>query len=136
LPTEAEWEYACRAGSATIWHFGDDPAQLPNYAWYGENSDKKTHQVGQLQPNAWGLYDMHGNVWEWCADTWHGNYTGAPTNGSVWGNLDDEKANLLRGGAWSGLPCNCRSACRDRSVPVHPCSNVGVRVVAVLARTE
>ena len=73
LPTEAEWEYTTRAGSTSRFFYGDSDIRLSEYAWYGANSDKKTHSVGQKMPNAWGLYDMHGNVWEWCYD-WHKDY--------------------------------------------------------------
>ena len=98
LPTEAEWEYACRAGSDTIWHFGNDSTQLGKYAWFSDNSGDETHPVGQKSPNAFGLYDMHGNVWEWCADTWHENYNGAPTDGSAW-ERGDADLRVLRGGS-------------------------------------
>ena len=131
LPTEAEWEYACRAGSETIYAFGDDPAQLGNYAWFNENSGSETHPVGQKSPNAFGLYDMHGNVWEWCADTWHENYTGAPTDGSAWGSLGDGKAKLLRGGSWNFVPVNVRSASRYWNVPDFQYYYIGIRVVRV-----
>ena len=135
LPTEAEWEYACRAGTETAYAFGDDPALLGCYAWFSENSSSETHPVGQKLPNAFGIYDMHGNVWECCADTWHENYTGAPTDGSAYGSLDDGKAKLLRGGSWFGNQNYCRSACRSRNAPDDQCNNRGCRVVAVLART-
>jgi formylglycine-generating enzyme required for sulfatase activity len=114
LPTEAEWEYACRAGSTTRYYFGDDyhfaddEAELGEYAWYANNSDKKTHPVGQKEPNAWGLYDMHGNVWEWCQD-YYGRYT-------TWSVTDPKKTagNYLvaRGGSWNGFPRQMRSAYR------------------------
>ena len=138
LPSEAEWEYAARAGTQTAYSFGDDPARLGEYAWYGyeNNAGKQTHPVGQKKPNAFGLYDMHGNVWEWVADTYHDNYTGAPTDGSVWGNLDDTKAKVLRGGSWSLNQNRCRSASRHGYDPDGQDSNLGCRVVAVPLRTQ
>ena len=98
LPSEAEWEYACRAGTQTAYSFGDDPAQLGDYAWYSKNSGEETHPVGQKKPNAFGLCDMHGNVWEWCADMYHKNYIGAPTDGSAW-ERGDADLRVLRGGS-------------------------------------
>ena len=98
LPSEAEWEYACRAGTDTVYSFGDDPAQLGDYAWYSENSDIETHPVGQKKPNAFGLCDMHGNVWEWQSDRWHDDYNGAPADGSVWERRDSDRR-VLRGGS-------------------------------------
>ena len=137
LPSEAEWEYACRAGTHTMYSFGDDPARLGDYAWFDDNFNEQTHPVGQLEPNAFGLYDMHGNVWEWVADTYRDNYNGAPTDGSAWGSLgdEDEKEKVLRGGSWDNRTNLCRSACRDGGDPVYRYNNDGCRVVAVLART-
>jgi formylglycine-generating enzyme required for sulfatase activity len=114
LPTEAEWEYACRAGTTTRYYFGDDDNQLGNYAWYSGNSDRTTHPVGQKKPNGWGLYDMSGNVWEWCEDDCHNNYIGAPTDGSAW-ITNYQRANpfkIVRGGSWETLSRYCRSANR------------------------
>jgi len=113
LPSEAEWEYACRAGATTAYSFGDDASQLGTYAWYDKNSGGKTHPVGEKKPNAFGLYDMHGNVWEWCEDLWHSDYKGAPTDGSAWisgGTLD---AHPLRGGSWYSNDDGLRCAFRD-----------------------
>ncbi|MCZ8118819.1 MAG: SUMF1/EgtB/PvdO family nonheme iron enzyme [Microcystis sp. LE18-22.4A] len=114
LPTEAEWEYACRAGTTTRYYFGDDASQLGDYAWYDGNSQKTTHPVGQKRPNAWGLYDMIGNVWECCEDNWHDNYIGAPKDGSAWLTNDNDYP-IVRGGSWYYNPLFCRSAFRNNN---------------------
>jgi formylglycine-generating enzyme required for sulfatase activity len=101
LPSEAEWEYACRAGTTTAYSFGDDPAALADYGWISDNADGKTHPVGLKRPNAFGLYDLHGNVWEWCEDTWHDSYKGAPKDGSAWTKGGDAVRRVLRGGCWN-----------------------------------
>jgi formylglycine-generating enzyme required for sulfatase activity len=99
LPSEAQWEYACRAGSAAKWCFGDDEGRLAGHAWFLANSRGKTHAVGGRKPNAWGLYDMHGNAWEWCEDAWHETYDGAPTDGGAW-TSDGDGRHVRRGGSW------------------------------------
>jgi len=113
LPTEAQWEYACRAGSVGKYSFGDDANQLGSYGWYDKNSDSKTHPVGEKQSNKFGLYDMHGNVWEWLEDVWHENYNGAPTDGSAWMVGGDSGKHLLRGGSWVGIDNYLRCAFRS-----------------------
>jgi len=112
LPSEAEWEYACRAGTQTRYYFGDNADLLGEYAWYRDNSASKTHPVGQKKPNNWGLYDMYGNVWEWCEDVWHENYKNAPTDGTAWNDDRFQIYRVLRGGSWYGNPRACRSAYR------------------------
>ncbi|MDD4930520.1 MAG: SUMF1/EgtB/PvdO family nonheme iron enzyme [Gallionella sp.] len=107
LPSEAEWEYACRAGQSSNYCGGDN---VDNVAWYNSNSGGKMHPVGGKQANAWGLYDMSGNVYEWVQDPWHSDYKGAPTDGSAW--QDSSDARVLRGGSWNGLPRNVRAANR------------------------
>ncbi len=111
LLSEAEWEYACRAGTESAYAFGGDESQLDRYAWYSSNSGGKTHPVGEKLANEWGLHDMHGNVWEWCEDPWHGNYIGAPEDGLAWttGGLG---FGVLRGGAFVNDPRALRSAYR------------------------
>jgi len=116
LPSEAEWEYACRAGTTTKYSFGDSESELGGYAWYDDNSEGKTHPVGQKDPNSWGLHDMHGNVWEWVQDEWHDDYDGAPTDGSAWESGDGANR-VNRGGSWGGPAGFCRSADRFHDDP-------------------
>jgi formylglycine-generating enzyme required for sulfatase activity len=116
LPREAEWEYACRAGTTTKWSFGDDEKELEKYAWYKKNSDSKTHEVGKKLPNPWGLYDMHGNVLEWCED---------------WYN-EDKDAKVLRGGSWYYDASLTRSAYRFWNFPTSRGNHVGFRLLRIL----
>ena len=135
LPSESQWEYACRAGSKTRWCFGDDESQLKDYAWYGANSKEQTHPVGEKQANDWGLHDMHGNVWEWCEDNWHKNYKNAPNDGKPWKG-QNRKYTVMRGGSWFDLPDYCRSASRnDYIARVINYDFNGFRVVCVSGRT-
>ena len=117
LPTEAEWEYACRGGSETVYCFGDENSRLGEYAWYTRNSGGQTRPVGQKKPNAWGLYDMHGNVWEWCADWYEeGYYRRSPSSDPR--GPSSGSGRVLRGGSWYLNARNCRSASRNRHNPV------------------
>jgi formylglycine-generating enzyme required for sulfatase activity len=131
LPTEAEWEYACRAGSQKKYCFGDDESELEAYAWYGGNSGEKTHPVGEKKPNARGLYDMHGNVWEWCQD-WYGPYPKAPVTdptGPTEPTIDESR--VLRGGSFNGDPDYLRCSCRRGNDPDGRSRRIGFRVVCV-----
>ncbi|BAY89299.1 serine/threonine protein kinase [Tolypothrix sp. PCC 7601] len=141
LPSEAEWEYACRAGTKTPFYFGETiTTDLVNYngnypyssASKGEYRNETT-TVGRFPPNSFGLYDMHGNTWEWCIDTYHNNYYEAPKDGSAWlsSNDNDYRYRLLRGGSWHELVRFCRSAFRSTNVRVDSFTDVGFRVVAV-----
>jgi formylglycine-generating enzyme required for sulfatase activity len=130
LPTEAEWEYAARAGTTTAYSFDNDAGTLGEYAWYGDNSGDQTHEVGLKDPNPWGLCDMYGNVWEWCVD-WYGVYprgdaidTTGPTTG--WGRV-------IRGGGWYDVPRYCRSAVRFGVRPDLCYEGRGFRVLAAQA---
>jgi formylglycine-generating enzyme required for sulfatase activity len=128
LPSEAEWEYACRAGTTTRYSFGDDESKLGDYAWYDDNSDGKTHPVGQKKPNPWGLYDMHGNVWEWVEDSRYSSYKGAPVDGSAWESGDGANR-VFRGGSWNYAAGSCRSAYRYGSDPRFRDDNLGFRLL-------
>jgi formylglycine-generating enzyme required for sulfatase activity len=126
LPMEAEWEYAARAGSQTAYSFGDDSRQLGKYGWFRGNADNTTHPVGTLQPNAWGLYDMHGNVWEWVQD-WRGQYPAGPVTdpqGPASGS-----ARVIRGGWWSGEAMRCRPAYREAGAPDYRNDDLGFRLL-------
>jgi formylglycine-generating enzyme required for sulfatase activity len=125
LPTESEWEYACRAGSSRAYCFGEDEARLGEYAWYGANSGRKTHPVGQKAPNAWGLYDMHGNVWEWCSD-WYGDYPSGSVRDPKGPSTGSYRVN--RGGSWYDEAAHCRSADRNRNVPSNRYYSLGFRL--------
>jgi formylglycine-generating enzyme required for sulfatase activity len=128
LPSEAEWEYACRAGTQTKYNFGDDLSKLNEHAWYAENSGGQTHPVGMKKSNPWGLYDMHGNVWEWVQDNWHENYKGSPTEGSAWEDKEDSHR-VSRGGSWYCNAILCRSASRFSRDPENYISNLGFRLL-------
>ncbi|MFB2934951.1 formylglycine-generating enzyme family protein [Aerosakkonemataceae cyanobacterium BLCC-F154] len=153
LPSEAEWEYACRAGTTTPFHFGETiTTDLANYRgtdneeykWsgsYGRGPKgiyrQETTPVGSFKVgNRFGLFDMHGNVWEWCADHWHSNYEGAPVDGSAWvnepQNENDNNSQIdmvLRGGSWLNYPEDCRSACRSDDVAGSGNNHIGFRIV-------
>jgi len=127
LPTEAEWEYACRAGSTTAFSFGDDAAALDDHAWYQDNSlPTKTHEVRLKQPNAWGFYDMHGNVREWCSDVYAPYPDGPVKDPAGPGGQGDR---VIRGGSWGYLPGLCRSAQRQSGQEDMSDEYVGVRIV-------
>ncbi len=153
LPSEAEWEYACRAGTTTPFHFGETiTTDLANYRgtdneemkWsgsYGEGPKgeyrEQTTPVGYFDVvNSFGLSDMHGNVWEWCADEWHGNYENAPTDGKPWLDGDDSRSRL-RGGSWLYYPNQCRSAYRSSSLwRDNHINDLGFRIVCAGGRSE
>jgi formylglycine-generating enzyme required for sulfatase activity len=130
LPSEAEWEYACRSGSQSAFSFGNDDTKLGDHAWYYANRSSTTQPVGGKKPNAWGLYDLHGNVWEWCEDGF-GNYSVEPQADPTGPNNGDRR--VLRGGGWGNAPVNCRSANRLRYTPGSRVSSIGFRVAMSLA---
>jgi formylglycine-generating enzyme required for sulfatase activity len=155
LPSEAEWEYACRAGTTTPFHVGETiTTDLANYRgvndhgleWIGNYDQgpkgiyrQETTEMGSFPPNAFGLYDMHGNVWEWCQDHWHDNYKDAPRDGKPWLFPEERKSGndhdrVLRGGSWISPPRSCRSACRDLAYLATRNDDLGFRVVCSAAR--
>ena len=125
LPTEAEWEYACRAGTTNLYSFGGDASEIDRYAWTLENSGGTTHPVGQKQPNAWGLYDMHGNVWEWCQD-WFAQYPKADLTNPA-GPIEG-KIKVFRGGGWNHTADMARAANRFMMSPSNGIYFVGFRL--------
>ncbi len=131
LPTEAEWEYAARAGSPALYFFGNDPAQLDRYAWFESNAGGTSHPVGQKQPNKFGLYDVYGNVWEWVEDCYRKSYAGAPANGAAVGGAKTCDR-VDRGGAFVSSPSNLRSANRDWGAPNYRLNNLGFRLARSL----
>ncbi len=143
LPSEAEWEYACRAGTTTPFYFGEtinpDLANYDGNYIYASGSKgiyrQQTTEVGSFSANAFGLYDMHGNVWEWCADQWHDSYNGAPTDGRVWLSDNDNNSRMLRGGSWDSYPWYCRSAFRGSLGADYWYGLIGFRVGCAAART-
>ena len=130
LPTEAEWEYACRAKSTTLYPFGDDASKLGEHAWYSNNSQSNTHPVGKKLPNAWGVYDMLGNVWEWCADGYDAKYYASSPPADPPG-VPGPPARVIRGGGYHDLTEVCRPADRDRGAPADRGIDVGFRVAAI-----
>ena len=132
LPSEAQWEYACRAGMTTAWCSGDDEATLKEYAWYNANSGRETHPVGRLRPNAWGLYDMHGNVNEWCHDWLVEDYYKASPLEDPQG-ADTGEQRVFQGGSWSSGAGDCRSALRGRGKLGFRLDGLGFRIARMVS---
>lgn len=131
LPSEDEWEYACRAGTHTRYSFGDDETALDTYGWYYHNSDYMTHPVGQKKPNPWGLYDMHGNVWEWCRDPYYRSHSDPlPDNRSL--EAPGSTGFVLRGGSWVNNSWKCESSSRSSFDPNYAQYSLGFRLLRSL----
>ena len=131
LPTEAEWEYAARAGTSTSYSFGEDRRELGNYAWSTENAKGNDPPVGAKKPNPWGLYDMHGNLWEWCEDHWLEDYSSSPRDSNSYQSRAGQYR-VARGGSWHEPPALCRSAARLRILESDADEFTGFRVVCGL----
>lgn len=130
LPSEAEWEYACRAGTTTKYSFGDSESKFGDYEWCWGNTDH-TQPVGEKKPNPWGLYDMQGNIREWVEDAYHRDYDGAPTDGSAW-EIRYSNVQVFRGGAWSFSASYCRSTIRNSGKWTDRSSDIGFRLLKEL----
>lgn len=128
LPSEAEWEYAARGGQQSKGYTYAGSNKLEEVAWYDVNSGNKTHPVGRKKANELGLYDLSGNVWEWCADLWHEDYSGAPKDGSAWLTAGDQQRRVLRGGSWGSYSLNCRSASRHWDYSTDRDNYIGLRL--------
>ena len=128
LPTEAEWEYGCRGEKTTEFSFGDDASKLDASAWFDGNSEEATHKVATQKPNPWGLYDMHGNVWEWVEDDWHDWYDGSPASGQAWVDKPRGSHRVIRGGSWESFDFDCRSASRFGEKPGDRSFSLGFRL--------
>jgi formylglycine-generating enzyme required for sulfatase activity len=133
LPSEAEWEYAGRAGTGTDYSFGDDAGKLGDYAWFAGNSNKTTQPVAGKKPNPRGLYDMHGNVAEWVEDDWHGSYKEAPADGRAWVDNPRGSDRVVRGGGWGSEAQRSRSASRSGFWPDCRDDGIGFRLVKSVA---
>lgn len=128
LPTEAEWEYACRAGTSSSYYWGNSSSEssMSDYCWYQGNSNSSTHSVGTKTPNSWGLYDMSGNVMEWCLDSYTNDYSLCPTDGSAYSGIDSERVH--RGGSCTSPPTVCSSSYRLHLAQFMRCATIGVRL--------
>lgn len=131
LPTEAEWEYCCRAGTKSAFSFPADA--IKEHCWYRDNSKGYDPAVGSKKPNPWGLHEMHGYVSEWCLDSWHDSYKGAPSDGSAWMD-DDAKKHVIRGGSYADAPERCRSAARSGEAADYRMDTLGFRCVKAQVR--
>lgn len=129
LPSEAEWEYIARAGTTTRYSFGDDPTSLGEYAWFTQNAAGNDPPVGAKKANPWKLFDVHGYVWEWCQDVWHGSYEGAPRDGSAWTAGGEAGRRVMRGGSWKDSAEQLTSSIRRSEEAKFKDDAVGLRCV-------